>query len=543
MIDQLLSEEMLVLFAILAIGSWVGQLSFRGFTLGSAGVLFVALVFGHFGFSVPRAVMDLGLLLFVYAVGLQAGPRFFRTFRRHGIQFVVIALVVTTVAVGVTVAIAYFLDLPAELAAGLYSGAVTCTPCLAAATDAIERLNPGASAITSVGYGLAYPYSMVSVVLLIQFMPRLLRRSVPEEEHSWEQERRVEEPALEARRYRITNPNVSGRRVKEINPHRMSQANISRVKRKGRVFAAVPDMVLEIGDVVMVVGSDEELEKMHLVLGEEVDEPMDVAPDVLSVDVEVIEDSLTGKKLGQMRVQDRFNIVITRIRRQGFEIAPTGDVSLDMGDNIRVVGESGAVKAFVELVHGTPRRAEETSMVPFMIGLMLGVALGAIPLNLPNGIQVRLGASGGAFLVSLLVGHFGGIGRFRLYVPAPARSLLRDLGLILFLAGAGANAGATFVSILQEEGASLLLAGALITTLAAVAGLLVMHFIYRMNLLATMGALCAAMTNPAGLNAAAAQTETDLPTISYASVYPAALIFKILAAQFLVEILRVVLAR
>lgn len=538
----LLAEEMVILFAILAIGSWLGQLQIRGFTLGSAGVLFTALVFGHFGFTVPGPVMELGLLLFVYAVGLQAGPRFFRTFRRHGIMYVVIALLVAVVALAANVAIAAYLNLPFALASGMYAGALTCTPCLAAAVDAIDRIAPGLSAEASVGYGVAYPFSMIGVVLLIQFLPRLLNRGVETEEVRWEAERQIEEPDLEARQYLITNPNIDGRRVSEVNPRRMSLANISRVKRGERVFAATPDVVLKQGDVVMVVGTADELDKMRLILGEETHERMDVNTNVLSVDVEVLEDSLTGKKLAQMKVWERYNVVITRIRRQGFEIPPTGGVSLDRGDNIRVVGERSAVEAFVQLIHGEPRKAEETNLVPFFIGLLLGIALGNIPVNLPNGIEVRLGSAGGAFLVSLLIGHSGGIGPFRLHVPAAARNLSRELGLMLFLAGAGVNAGASFVEILQQQGISLLFAGALVTILAALSGLLIMHLFYRMNMLATMGALCAAMTNPPGLGAANEQTRTDLPTITYASVYPAALIFKILAAQFLVEILRQILA-
>lgn len=533
---------MVILFAILAIGSWIGQLQIRGVTLGSAGVLFTALVFGHFGFTVPGPVMELGLLLFVYAVGLQAGPRFFRTFRRHGIMYVVIALVVAVVALAANVAIAAYLDLPFALASGLYAGALTCTPCLASAVDAIDRIAPGLSAAASVGYGVAYPFSMIGIVLLIQFLPRLLNRRIETEEDRWEAERQIEEPDLEARQYLITNPNIDGRRVSEVNPHRMSLANISRVKRGERVFAATPDVTLQQGDVVMVVGTADELDKMRLILGEETDERMDVNTNVLSVDVEVLEDSLTGKKLAQMRVWERYNVVITRIRRQGFEIPPTGGVSLDRGDNIRVVGERSAVEAFVQLIHGEPRKAAETNLVPFFIGLLLGIALGNIPVNLPNGIEVRLGSAGGAFLVSLLIGHFGGIGPFRLHVPAAARNLTRELGLMLFLAGAGANAGVSFIEILQQQGISLLFAGALVTILAAVSGLLVMHLFYRMNVLATMGALCAAMTNPPGLGSANEQTRTDLPTITYASVYPAALIFKILAAQFLVEILRPILS-
>ncbi|MEW5871604.1 MAG: aspartate:alanine exchanger family transporter [Chloroflexota bacterium] len=534
----LLAQEMLVLFAILAIGSWVGQLSVKGISLGTAGVLFTALVFGHFGLGVPKAVMDLGLLLFVYAVGLQAGPRFFRTFRRHGMQFVVIALAVAGVGALTTVAVKYWLKLPYELASGLYTGALTCTPALAAAIDVAERAVPGSSATVSVGYGIAYPYSMIGIVLLIQFLPRLLQRNLRAEEARWSEEKQVESPALEARQYRVNNPNCEGKTVAEINPHRMTRANISRVKRGEQVFAATPDLVLHLEDVVMVVGSPEELEKMHLLLGEETHERMDVNADVLSVDVEVTEASLTGKKLGQMRLWERYTVVITRIRRQGLEITPTGEVTLEMGDNIRVVGDKAAVQAFVQLVHGRPHKAEETNMLPFLIGLLLGIALGSIPLNLPNGLQVRLGSAGGAFVVSLLVGHFGGLGPLRLHVPAAAKNLSRELGLMLFLAGAGVNAGAHFIEILRQQGASLLLGGALVTTLSALTGLFLMQRVYRMNLLASMGALTACMTNPPGLGAANAQSESDLPTLSYASAYPVALIFKIVLAQILVEVLR-----
>jgi putative transport protein len=535
--SALFAQEMLVLFAILAIGSWVGQWSLRGLTLGTAGVLFTALVFGHFGLTVPKAVMDLGLLLFVYAVGLQAGPRFFRTFRRHGIQFVVIALVVAGIGALATVGVGYWLKLPYELASGLYTGALTCTPALAAATDVVERIAPGTSATVSVGYGIAYPFSMIGVVLLIQLMPRLLRRDIKSEEAHWLEEKRHEAPGLVARQFAIQNPNCDGKTVSEINPHRMTLANISRIKRGEQVFAATPSFKLQLGDVVMVVGALPELEKMHLLLGEETDVRMDVNADVLSVDVEVTEESLTGKTLRQMKLWERYTVVITRIRRQGVEIVPTGNITLEMGDQIRVVGDKAAVQGFLELVHGHPHKAEETNMLPFLVGLLLGIALGTIPVNLPNGLQVKLGSAGGAFLVSLLVGHFGGIGPLRLHVPAAAKNLSRELGLMLFLAGAGANAGAQFMNILHQQGISLLLGGALVTTLSAAAGLLTMHVFYKMNLLGSMGALTACMTNPPGLGAANSQTETDLPTLSYASIYPVALIFKIVLAQILVEIL------
>lgn len=535
--SKLLSEQMLILFAILAIGSWIGHCSIKNFSFGAAGVLFAAMFFGHFGFQVPEAIMELGLLLFVYAIGLSAGPRFFRTFRRRGIQFVIIALVTVSTGALVTIGIAYILHLDYSLAAGLYAGAMTCTPALAAAIDAIERLAPGMSANASVGYGIAYPYSMLGVVLLIQFAPRLLHRDLPQAEKQWMKEKQAETPALEAYQYRITNPNCAGKSVLEIDPHRMSQANISRIKRGKRVFPAASDMVLQMGDIVMAVGTPAELEKMQFLLGEQVHEPMDANDNIITLDTEITQEAICGKTLGTMKVWEQYTVVITRIRRQGLELTPTGNATLEMGDTIRIVGNREAVAAFAQLVHGSPQKVDETNMVPFLAGLLLGIFVGLIPLPLPSGMSVKLGMAGGAFIVSLLAGHFGRIGPLRFYIPQAARNLSRELGLILFLAGAGVNAGAHFVEILQQRGPGLLIGGAIVTTLSVLAGLLLMDRLYHMNLLSTMGALCACMTNPPGLGAANSQTETDLPAISYASVYPVALIFKILLAQLLVEVL------
>jgi putative transport protein len=535
--SNLLAIEMLTLFAILAIGTWIGSISIRGASLGSAGVLFVAMIFGHFGLKVPSPIMDLGLLLFVYAVGLQAGPRFFRTFRKHGIRFAVIAAVVAGTGALTTLLVQRWLGLPFDLAAGLYTGALTCTPALAGAIDALSRLTAGSSGAVSVGYGIAYPFSMLGVVLLIQLMPALFRRDLRKEELEWRTEKESESPGLEARQYRVTNPNCDGQKVSEINPHRMIQANISRIKHGEQVFAATAERLIHLGDVVMVVGSPEELDKMRFLLGEETHESMDVNSDVLSTDVEVTESSLTGKKLREMRLWEQYTVVITRIRRQGVEITPAGNITLEMGDNLRVVGDKQAVESFVQQIHGHPRRAEETNMLPFLVGLLAGILVGAVPVRLPNGLQVQLGSAGGAFLVSLIVGHFGGVGPLRLFVPPAAKNLSRELGLMLFLAGAGTNAGSHFIEILSQKGPGLLAGGALVTIVSVAAGLLTMHLLYRMNLLATMGALTACMTNPPGLGAANALTESDLPTVSYASVYPVALIFKIVLAQILVGIM------
>ena len=391
----LFAEQMLVLFVILAFGSWLGTLSVKRISLGTAGVLFVALVFGHYGLSVPKVIMDLGLLLFVYAVGLQAGMRFFRTFRRQGMQFIAIGFLTVLAGALVTALVAWIWKLPFDLATGLYTGALTCTPALAAAIDSVNRLGLGQSASVSVGYGIAYPFSMIGVVLLIQFLPRLLKRDLKAEEARWREEQAKEIPGIVARQYRITNPNVDGKLVSEIDLHRLSTVNISRVRRGEKVFAATPISRLQISDIVMVVGQETEVSKMSVLLGELTEARMDVNTDVKSVDVYVSEPSLTSKKLMNLKIFERYTVVITRIRRQGLEITPTGTATLEIGDSIRVVGESVAVDEFVRIVAGKPARADETQMVTFLLGLVLGIVLGNLPILLPNGLNLMLGNAGG----------------------------------------------------------------------------------------------------------------------------------------------------
>lgn len=535
--SELFAEQMLVLFLILALGSWLGTITIKKVSLGTAGVLFVALVFGHFGMSVPKVIMDLGLLLFVYAVGLQAGMRFFRTFASQGIRLIFIAFL-TVLAGGIaTFLTAWVWKLPFDLATGLYTGALTCTPALAAVIDQVNRLSLGNSASVSVGYGIAYPFSMVGVVLIVQLFPKLFRRDLVAEEARWHEEQAKEMPGIVARQYRVTNPNVQGRLVSELDLHRLSTVNLSRVLRGSTVFAATPSTRLQVGDVVMVVGQEAEVAKMSVLLGEQTEAKMDTNTNVKSVDVYVSEPSLTGKKLMNLKLWERYAVVITRIRRQGLEITPTGTVTLEIGDSIRVVGEHGAVDEFVRIVAGKPARRDETQMVTFLVGLVLGVVLGNISIPISNSLDLRLGNAGGVFLVGLLIGHFGRIGNFRLWVPPAARNITRELGLMLFLAGAGTNAGSRLVEVIRLQGWSLVLAGIIITSVTVLTGFLLMIPVFKMTTLSTLGALCACMTNPPGLGAAQSQAETELPTVSYASVYPAALIFKILLAQILVEFL------
>lgn len=537
MLTELFSEQMLVLFVILALGALLGSFSWRGISLGTACVLFVALVFGHFGLSVPRAVMDLGLLLFVYAVGLQAGPRFFRTFKRQGLRFAAIGISVALTGALVTLGLASWLGLSDDVAAGLYTGALTCTPALAAAIGAFARSAPHLEAAVSVGYGIAYPFSMIGVVVLVQLLPKILKKDLRAEESAWLTEHEKELPMLLVKQFLITNPNMDGHSLRELDPHRLARVNITRVRRGDEVFMVRPDFIFRQGDVVMAVGPQSEMDKIKLLLGAETQVPMDKNTNISTADLEVTSSVVAGKTLAELRVWEIYGVVITRIRRQGLEVSPVGTMALEIGDGLHVVGETRNVDEFVKTVGGNTRKMQETSMLSYLLGLVLGIGLGLIPFRLASGMEVKLGIAGGAFLVSLLVGHFGRIGRLKLYVPAAAKNLTRELGLMLFLAGAGTTAGAHLVEVIHQQGWALFFAGAAVTVASVAVGLFLMLKVFRLQTLASLGALTACMTNPPGLTAANSLTSTDLATLSYASVYPVALIFKILMAQVLVILL------
>ncbi len=543
MMNTLLANQMFVVFLIMAIGSWLGHLSWRGMSLGNSAVFFVGLAFGYFGFTVPKPIMDLGVLLFLYAVGLQAGPRFFRTFRKQGMQFVIVAGAALLAAGAVTFGLAALLDLPYALAAGMFTGALTNTPALAGATETISRIDPSQVAAASVGYGIAYPLSVIGIPLLMQVMPKLLRRDVKTAEADWLEAQRTEQPALAKRQFKVTNPNLAGKRLAELDTHRLSQANVSRVLQQsgsaaGQVVAGTPDVVLHLGDVVLTVGAEDQLEKLRLLIGEEVEVPMEISVHAISRDLYVTEMSLAGKRLIDLHIWDRYNVIITRIRRQGLEITPVGTSTLELGDTLRVVGDTPAVAEFAKVVSGDARRIDETNMVPFLFGLVLGIAVGLIPVQLPNGLTIKLGASAGAFLVSLVLGHFGRIGPFRLYVPAAAKNLSRELGLMLFVAGAGANSGGQLKTVFEQQGPGLFVSAAAIALTAVFVTVLLAHGLYRMNILSTMGLLSSVMTNSTALGVANSKTSTDVPALTYASSLPVALIFKILIAQLLVQFLR-----
>ncbi len=538
-VTELLEFPFFTLFAIIALGVAAGAVRMGPVSLGSAAVFFVALVFGHYQCKLPHELTELGLVLFVYAVGLQAGPRFFSIVRARGAAFLAVGVGATAAGAAATFLLAKVFGLSANLAAGLYAGATTCTPALASALEAVQRFATDDTNATSVGYGAAYPFSVIAVVLLVQFLPTLLRTKATTAAAHYRADEEARTPPLDECAFRVTNRNVAGRSVDEIQGLHVSRAVLCRLKHEGQIQPVRPDVVLQLGDVVLAVGTPEELAKLEALLGDVVVESLqDPTGKVTSEQLLVSRPVVLGKSLRSLCIWERFGVVVTRVRREGLELTPFGDLRLEPGDVLRVVGSSRDIPQVAALVGREERRLNETSFIPFAAGIALGAAIGRIPISLPGGLELQLGLGGGAVLVALILGHLGTIGPVRVYVPNAAKHFARELGLVVFLAGAGTGAGQRFVPILQQTGPQILVAGALVTLVTVGAAMLIAFALLRWNLLYGAGGLCATMTNPPGLAAATRLADSDAVPVGFASVYPIALIAKIVFAPLLYLLLR-----
>jgi putative transport protein len=531
---ELLDQKVFLILVILVLGSSFGRVSVRGFSLGSAGVLLTALLFGHFGYQVPQVIADMGLVLFVYAVGLHAAPRFFASFTKDTRRYIVLAAAPIFITLFATVFLGKLLSLPKELIIGMFSGAVHSTPALAAAVDALSVKGTTLTSEASVCFGVVYPFSLFGVILIVQLLPKLLHRTLEVEEAKWNEEQKKDATSIVLKHFKVSNPNIIGKKIKEVRPRSFGDANISRITRSEHTLPASAEVKLELGDIVTVVGNEAQIEGLKFFFGDEIKEVPTVDKNVAFVDVEVSEVKITGKPLAELKIFEEHQVLITRIRRHGIEYIATGKSYIEIGDYIRFVGTPDAVDKFAKFSGSRQHIVEETSIVPFLAGLLIGVFLGTVSFPVGDLFTIRLGPAGGAFVASLLFGHFGKVGSLKLYVPVAARNICRELGLLFFLAGAGTAAGKDLMSIIASNGGTIIPIGISLTVICIATCIISTHWFYKMNLIATLGSLCGNMQNGTALSSVQQKTPSELVSITYAAVYPLSLILKIVAVQLLV---------
>jgi putative transport protein len=538
--DVLATSPVALLFAVIGLGWFLGAVRVRGFSLGVAAVLFVGLVFGAVDpkhFILPEFVYLLGLILFVYIIGLQSGPMFFNLFRRQGLHFTLAGTLIPLVAALGAWIVGLLLATGAPVSTGLFCGALTNTPALAAA---IERLRgvvaAGAADGPTVGYSIAYPLGVVGLILVMQVATRIARVDFKEEDRRARAASGLGGDDLLSRELRLANPQLVGKSFEEGRFAELTGMVFTRLKRGGvgEEILVTPELPLEAGDVLVGVGPPEAIERAVLLIGPLVGEHHErFGSDIAHRDLVVLQRKVAGTKLSELSAACGCPVVVSRIRRGGIAITPEADTTLELGDHIRAVAHARDLDRVSQVVGDPLRDLTETDFMSFSFGLILGVLLGTFPIPLPGGQTMSLGLAGGPLVVGLILGRLGRTGPIVWTMPANASLTLRQLGILLFLAGVGTRAGATFVATFEKQGLPLLLAGGLITVLSATAAILLSRRVFGFDMITTLGLVAGIHTQPAALSFANSHTGSETPNVAYAAVYPVATISKIILAQIL----------
>jgi putative transport protein len=535
-----LSESsILTLFVVIGLGFLLGEVSFFGLRLGVAGVLFAGLALGSLSplVTVPEAVSTLGLVLFVYAMGVSSGRAFFDAFRRRGYRENGLAAGVLILGGLLTFALARMLGLSAPVAAGLYCGALTNTPALAAVQERVrERAAQSGvppqdvkalSDLPVLAYSVAYPVGVVGALICFHLVRRGWRVTL---------EPPPDAPELAVSHFLVTNPAAIGHTIHEVmDRHGDSPFVISRIRTGGRVNIPRSDTLLAEGDVVAVVGDERALRHAADIFGAA--SPTEITRDRSELDyrrVFVSRREVVGKRIRELDLPDRLSAIITRLRRGDVDIVPDPETRLEYGDRVRVLTRRANLPAVATYFGDSVRGEAEMHIGSLAIGMVLGVIVGMLPIPIGGGRTVRFGLAGGSLLVALVLGRLERSGGISWVMPLPANLTIRQIGLLLFLAGVGTRAGYSFVDTVRHNGVQLLLAGAVVTCVVTLATLVAGRQLLGVRFDALLGLASGVQTQPACLAYADGLARSDVPSVAYAAVYPTAMIVKILVAQLLV---------
>jgi putative transport protein len=540
------AQSIIILCLVAALGLALGRLQFKGVAVGIAGVLFVGLLAGHFGLKLDPGVSsfakELGLILFVYTIGIQLGPSFFGSLKSQGLKLNTLAASVVLLGVLMTLLIAWIANLPLALATGLFTGAVTNTPALGAAQQALQ-LVPGidTESLTQpgLGYAIAYPGGVIGIISTLVLLRIIWRISLPDEVSRYRETDAPKSPALERWNLRVKNPNLKGLRVDQIPGMDSLGVTVSRVLHQDTLQVATNEAVLDVGDVLLVVGPESELEKLRVVVGSRSSVDLFTLPGTVeSTRIVVTQTEIVGQTLKQLSLPARYGVNVTRLLRGDLELVPRANLALQMGDLLTVVGTSQDIKIVSTLLGNSTKALQHLEIAPVFVGIALGILVGSIPFHFPAlPAAVKLGLAGGPLIVGMLLSRIGKIGPLVWYMPPNANALLREAGIILFLACVGLKSGTDFFHALSTaQGWLWMLCAAAIT----VVPLLIVGFVGRLwmkcNFLTLTGVLAGSMTDPPALAYANSLSDSNGASVAYATVYPLTMILRVIAAQLLILI-------
>ncbi|EHP46638.1 putative transporter [Odoribacter laneus] len=531
MLVGLLQSSYFALFLIVALGFVLGRINFKGISLDVSAVIFIALLFGHFGVIIPKELGNFGLVLFIFTIGIQAGPGFFDSFRSKGKVLILITLLIIGSACMTGVLFKYLLHIDMAETVGLIAGSLTSTPGLAAAIDSTQ------SSAASIAYGIAYPFGVIGVILFIKLLPGLLRLDIKKEEKRLEMQQRDKYPEIYTGTFRVTNENIFNKSLIQLQIRTMTGAVISRVKHGDKTEVPSAKTMLYQGDLVKAVGSEYALAQLGVLVGERLQEDLPLATSYELQSLLLTKKEVIGKTLGSLNLQQNFGCTVTRIRRSGIDLSPEPGLTLKFGDKLLVVGHQDSLKELAKLLGNDEKRLSDTDFFPIAMGIVLGVLVGKINISFSDSFSFSPGLTGGILLTALVLSSVGKTGPILWSMSGAANLLLRQLGLLLFLAEVGTSAGANLVETFRESGWALFGAGVAITLVPMIVAVAVGYFVFKINLFDLMGTITGGMTSTPGLAAAGSMTDSDAPSVAYATVYPIAMVFLIVFIQVIAILL------
>jgi putative transport protein len=544
MSDVALSTSLLALVAVL--GLWLGSFEFKGVGLGIGGVLFGGIAVGHFvhqyGIELDlhtlQFVQEFGLILFVYSIGIQVGPGFFASLRKTGLRLNALATLLVLLGCLVAAGLHKFLAVPLPVILGILSGAVTNTPSLGAGQQILHELGATPESISSMGmaYAVAYPFGICGILLAMWLVRLVFRVDVAREAHEFDQQSGLKH-GLSTMNVALRNTNLHGLALNQVPVLAAGRVICSRLKRGDTLTAPNPEMTLQLGDLLHLVGETDALHRAQLVIGDEVDVSLSTQGTELRVERVILTNvRMMGKRLSDLALPETHEVVISRLNRAGVELVPNADITLQFGDILNLVGSPDAIKVVASMMGNAQHTLQQVHMLPVFMGIGLGVLLGSVPFFLPGfPAALKLGLAGGPLVVALVLSRIGSIGTLHWSMPPSANLALRELGIVLFLSVVGLKSGGQFIdTLLIGPGASWLLYGMLITLLPLlVVGGFARAFGHT-NYLTLCGLLAGSMTDPPALAFANAMHPTSgAAALSYVTVYPMVMFLRIIAPQLL----------
>ena len=525
---------------VISVGVLLGKIKIFGISLGVTFVLFTGILMGHFGFTgethILHFIREFGLILFVFCIGLQVGPSFFSSFKKGGMTLNMLAVGIVVLNIAVALGI-YFIDggIDLPMMVGILYGAVTNTPGLGAAQEALNQLNYTGDPI-ALGYACAYPLGVVGIIGSIIAIRYICRVNLKKEEDELSIQTSDMKHMPHMLHLEVRNESIDGKKLLQIKEFMGRPFVCSRIRHDGHVSIPNQDTEFHIGDQVFIVCSEEDAEAVIAFIGKEIQvdwEKQDMP--MVSRRILVTKSEINGKKLGSLHFRSMYGVNVTRINRSGMDLFADPNLILQVGDRVMVVGQQDAVERVAGVLGNQLKRLDTPNIVTIFVGIFLGILLGSLPIAFPGiPTPVKLGLAGGPLVVAILIGRFGHKLKLVTYTTMSANLMLREIGIVLFLASVGIEAGEHFVQpVVEGSGLSYVGYGFLITVIPLLIIGMIARFYCKVNYFTLMGLIAGSNTDPPALAYANQAYGTDAPAVCYSTVYPLTMFLRILAGQMI----------